>query len=121
MTCKGPTIVAAGPFARIALDKGESCAEFIEIYRKLVEATPEKGQLVSFSVMLAILQERIIREVKREHDRTIKILNVASDVGHAESKAMITKQQQMIAVLQETIEQGFQDSKDRDSAISWPA
>ena len=61
-TYKGPTIVGAGPFAEIALDEGEHNPEFIEIYRKLVEVTPEAQTTVSFSAMLAILQERLIRE-----------------------------------------------------------
>ena len=110
MTCKGP-------FARIALDKGETCAEFIEIYRKLVAATPEKGQMVSVSVMLAQMQERLIKEVKSEHDRAIGKLNAEADSRHTESKTAITKQQDMIARLQKTIEQGFQDSEARDSTI----
>ena len=65
------------------------------VYRKLVEATPEATTMVSFSAMLAILQERLNREVKREHDRTIAKLNDASDNRHEESKAMITQQRSL--------------------------
>ena len=116
-TCKGPTITAAGPFARLALEQGQNCAEFIDVYRKLVAATPGKGQMVSFSVMLTQMQERLIKKMQSEHDRTVTFLNARADTRHNESKAMIERQARMIKELQVSVSKFALESETRDSAI----
>ena len=87
------------------------------IYRKLVAATPGKGQMVSFSVMLTQMQERLIKKMQSEHDRTVTILNARADTRHNESKAMIERQARMIKELQVSVSKFALESETRDSAI----